>query len=197
MVWRAGLLVIAATLTTGCAVFGIKPIPVRLSEEDQAHWDVAWEHMVSLGDEVDHTTLLDVLLWKEVWHAGVDHFYLRSEKLVGDVHVVMETRFDRTLPDEDVFIVTFYDLDGRLLRQDYFAPPEMDEAIALYQTPDEDEHVSDETPEQREVRMLRLVEREARMRRLAEVFPLPEEPEEPEEPVGMEESEGPDESQGP
>lgn len=178
MASRLTLLALGCVLLPGCALFGVKPMPQRLDEGAQQRCDYGWQHLVAQGDEVEHTDMLDVLLLTQVWHVGVDRLYLRSEKQVGDVRVVMETTFEHDLPDDDAFSVTFYDVNGQVLRQERFTAGEMDEAIALfYQTADGE--VENETPAEREVRLARVAERDFRLQRAMELFPAP--PEETEE----------------
>lgn len=168
------VLTVVVTALTGCGTFGVKPIPVRLGEAGQQRYEYGWEHLVALGPEVDRTALLDTLLMGQVWHMGVDRLHLRSEKQVGDVRVVMETQFDRALPEEDMFAVTFYDAQGRIERREIFTPAEFDDALALYQSPTED--VENETTAEREQRLARLAELQSRLGRVSEVFPAPPEP---------------------
>lgn len=171
-------LTVVVTALTGCGTFGVKPIPVRLSEAGQQRYEYGWDHLVALGPQVGRTALLDTLLIGQAWHMGVDRLYLRSEKQVGDVRVVMETQFDRALPEDDMFAVTFYDAEDRVERREVFTPAEFDDALALYQTPTGD--VENETPAEREQRLARLAERDARLMRVSEVFPAPPEPPEAE-----------------
>lgn len=173
MIWRFALLVLGCFLLSGCALFGVKPLPQRLSEEGQQRCDYGWRHFVAQCNDVEHTAVLDALLLTQAWHAGVDRLYLRSEKQVGDVLVVMETTFERDLPDDDAFSVTFYDVNGEVLRQERFTSAEIDAAIALYQTSEGE--IENETPEEHEARLVRLAERNARLQRASEVFPAPPE----------------------
>lgn len=178
MTSRIALLLLGCALLPGCALFGVKPIPQRLTAEGQQRYDYGWQHFVAQGNNVEHTAMLDALLLTQAWHAGVDRLHLRSEKQVGDVRVVMETTFERDLPDDDAFSVTFYDARGRVLRQEHFSSGEMDEAIALfYHTPEGE--IENEAPEEHQARLVRLAERESRLQSVSEVFPMP--PEEVEE----------------
>ena len=173
MLWRLILLTTASVLLSGCASFGVKPMPQRLCEEEQKRYEFGWDHLVALGPQVEHTALLDTILVGRAWHEGVDKLVLHSEKRVGEIRVVMETQFDRSSPEDDIFSVAFYDAQGRILRQDRFTPAEIDDAVALYLTPDG--QVENETPAEREQRLARLAERAGRLQRVEEVFPTPPE----------------------
>lgn len=157
----------------GCTGAGLKPMPERLAPEQQQAHDYGWAHLVALGPQVERTALLDAILTTSSWHSGVDRLYLYSTTWVGRTQVVMETHFDRALPDQDSFTVTFLDEHDRVLRRDAFTPAELDDAICLYMTPEGD--IPDETPEALEIRVARLAEKNARLQRVTEVFPqLPE-----------------------
>ena len=167
MCGRMILVIAASVVLPGCIGWGVKPMPQRLNEEGQARYEYGWNHLVSLGTEVDRATLLDTMLVRGAWIAGVDQVYFRAEKQVGVVRVVMETNFERTLADGDVFQVTFYDAQGQILRQEVFTGAEIDAAMDLLTSP------LSETSEQPDPRD---AERRGRLQRVAEVFPEPPDP---------------------
>lgn len=173
---RLVTMAVALAFLPGCSFLDGKPMPERLSEEAQARCDYGWEYFVANQPVVEHATLLDTMLMRQVWHRGVDRLYLRSEKQAGDVLVVMETRFERIRPDGDDFSVTLFDTSGRTLRAERFTRQEIEAAIELVGTPSVEDVLPDETPEEYEARMARLAELQARMQRVHEVFPLPPDP---------------------
>lgn len=154
----------------GCTL-AVKPMPTRLAAEEQQACDDGWQRLVDAGGELEHTTLLDTVLLMQLWHHGVDRLQLRSEKQVGDALVVMETGFDRADPDGDVFVVTFYDAQQRMIRQEAFASNELDAAVALYMTPEGE--IEGESEAERQERKARLAERDERWARVRQVFPPP------------------------
>lgn len=171
------LAIVSAVLVLGgCTGLAVKPMPERLAAQQQQAYDYGWQHLTTEQSEVDRTALLDTILVGQLWHQGVDRLQLRSEKQVGDVLVVMETDFDRADPDGDVFVVTFYDAQQRMLRQEAFASEEMDAAVALYMTPDVE--IEGESEAERQERKARLAERDERWARVQQVFPRPPEPSE-------------------
>ena len=158
-------------LTSGCACFSIKPMPDRLSDEAQRQLDYSWEHLVAHEADVERTTLLDVVLVMQAWHQGVDRLYLRSEKHVGNMLVIMETDFDRADPDGDVFAVSFLDPSGDVVRRETFTPAELDDTLCLFMTPEGE--VEGETAADREQRLARVAEKQVRWARVQQVFPPP------------------------
>lgn len=158
---------------TGCMpTFGVVPMSERLDAERQQRYDYGWDHFVPLAPGAERSAILDTILLTQGWHTSVDRLYLISEKQVGGVVVVMQTRFDRSRPDEDVFSVTLYDQQRDVvLRLEEFTSDEIDEAVALYQTPEGD--IENETPEERAERLARVEEKNARLRRVEELFPQP------------------------
>jgi hypothetical protein len=164
--------IVSAVLALGgCTGLAVKPMPERLAAEEQQAYDYGWQHLTTMQSEVDRTALLDTILVGKLWHQGVDRLQLRSEKQVGDVLVVMETDFDRADPEGDVFVVSFYDTQQRVLRQEAFAAGELDAAVALYMTLEGE--IEGEREAERQEREARLVERDERWARVRQVFPRP------------------------
>jgi hypothetical protein len=172
-IFRLAAVAGVSALLTGCnAPFGIVPMPQRLDPGQQQRYEYGWDHFVQLAPTVERGAILDTLLFSQGWYTGVDRLYLVSEKQVGDVVVIMQSRFDRSRPDEDLFSVTFYDQKRDVVvRLEEFTPGEMQEAYDLYLTPEGESEC--ESPEARAERMARLEEKNARLRRVEELFPQP------------------------
>jgi len=78
-------------------------------------------------------------------------------------------------------VVSFYDTQQRVLRQEAFAAGELDAAVALYMTLEGE--IEGEREAERQERKARLVERDERWARVRQVFPRPPEPSEQSETV--------------
>lgn len=150
------------------------PIPERLSDERQVKLTQSWDQMVSRGEEVDWTTLADVVMLHRLWHVGVDELEFRSVKYVPSGQVVMETHFNRSKPDEDVFTVSYVDARGQTYRSTSYSADEMRKLASIYFVNDNDK-VPEETDEAHAERMARVAEMNARRARVQEVFSTPEE----------------------
>lgn len=161
------------SLNVGC-IGQFVPIPERLSDEQQVKLTRSWDHMVSMGDEVDWTTLADAVMLHRLWHVGVDALELRSVKNVPTGQVVMETHFDRSKPDEDSFTVTYLDTRGQAYRSTSYSASELRSLADDYLVSDRDK-IPEETDEAYADRMARVSEMNARRARVQEVFPPPPE----------------------
>ncbi len=171
----AALLVLLAL--TGCSSLGVKPMPDRLNDEQQAQIDAGWEHFIDQLAAHERQELLDAILLRKAWEAGVDRLALSSEKRVGDKTVFMETRVDRDHPEGDTFRVLVIDSDGALLQAESFTRADIDEAIALYLHGQD--LPPDAAPEQAAAQRARSAERSARIAAAQRCFPLPAEAQEP------------------
>lgn len=168
---RAFALMITSVLLPGCSILGGgSPLPVRLSDQEQAEFSEGWARFVSNLGSVDRTTILDTILLTQSWYKGVDRLYLIAERDVGDTRVITETQFERTRPELDTFTVRFIAKDGRLLREDVYGRDAIEAAIALAMTSDSTEPLPNEDTVQFLDRQLRLAERDARMARVGEFF---------------------------
>lgn len=164
-----------ACLNTGCHGLSTKPMPERLSDEQQREYDYGWDQLVAQRSAAERETLLDALLLSQAWHAGVDRFQLVAEKDIGDITVVMESTFLRELPDEDTFTVTFLNPSGAVLRSETYAGVELDAAVSAYLVDDEPDLQEGETLEQYADRMRRVAERDRRVAAARALFPAPPE----------------------
>src|SRR5215217_3413535 len=81
------------------------PLPRRLTPDRQQDVDEAWDRALSPVTKYDRVTWLDVLIVRQPYEVGVDKFEFKSEKRFSGGVVEMESRFDRTKPDEDLFVV--------------------------------------------------------------------------------------------
>jgi hypothetical protein len=162
---------LALVLLCGCRGLGVKPMPDRLGDDEQQAQDYGWQQLVARGATVDRQTLLDVVLLHQLYHVGVDHLYLVSERQVGKVRVVMESQFERQHPEADTFVVRFLDDHEQMLRQDVFTSDELDAAVALYMTAEGESE--GETAPERAARQARVREKQARLKAAEEAFPPP------------------------
>ena len=158
---------------TGCSGLSVKPMPERLNQKSQQACDSGWQHIVAGEAAVERQALLDAILVHQVWHRGVDRLHLRSEKQVGNTLVIMESDYDRADPDGDVFTVSVIDAQRGLLRREEFSAADVDAAICLYMTPDGD--IEGESAAERQDRLARLAEKQARLERALQVFQKPAE----------------------
>lgn len=168
---KCACLAVGLLLLAGCTGLGVKPMPEPLSPEAQQRYEYGWEHLVASVESADRVTLLDTILLAQLWHAGVDRLSLVAEKEVGDVTVVMQSHYLRTAPEEGTFSVAFVAADGTILREEVYAVWEMDDAINLVMTPEDD--IENESPEERAVRQARLLEKERRLGAVSALFPEP------------------------
>ncbi len=161
----AGMLVF-----TGCHGMTIKPMPERLPEEEQSRWDEAWGNFAEAAPNISREELLDVLLFRQAWHVGVDTLEMRSVKFIGPYMIVMETSYDRSRPDDDAFIVTFINAGGFTVRTERYGANEIGAAIDTFTA--HIETSDDETPEEAAKRAALRVEQSRRNARMIELFPI-------------------------
>lgn len=177
----AGLLATAI----GCQGPLTRPMVYRLDEQEQAAVDESWNNILAKPANVDHTLLLDVLLASGLYEFGIDRLEFRSEKDLPSGLVVMEVSFDRSLPANDHFAVTFISADGQSRWTERYTREEVDERTAYYTgshecTPEE----TQAEPALCEQWQREAVERQQRVERIEELLrPLYELHGRPEEPV--------------
>lgn len=110
----AGLLFVA-----GCGPLS-KPLPERLTDNDQKAVDAAWDRAVTPAGKHDRQTWLDVFVTTYAHEAGVDRLTFRSEKDLAAGKVVMEVFFERAKPADDRFVVTVLDAAGNVVRSERY-----------------------------------------------------------------------------
>ncbi len=130
-----GTAMIVCLGAAGCAGPLTQPLVWRLDLERQAKVNEVWEDMFATPDRLDRTLLLDVLLVSRLFQRGVDHLHMVSEKQVGDGLVVMVVQFDREVPENDSFTVTYLDPDGMEVRQECFTRDEVVDRMEFLFTP--------------------------------------------------------------
>ena len=96
------------------------PLPVRLDDEQQKSVNESWEKALSPVDRFSNQSLLDLLLVTGAYQHGVDKLEFRSEKSFSGGVVIMESHFDRSAPDRDLFAVTIQDRQGIVIRQERY-----------------------------------------------------------------------------
>ncbi len=96
------------------------PLPVRLDDEQQKSVNESWEKALSPADRFSNQSLLDLLLVTGAYQHGVDKLEFRSEKRFSGGVVVMESRFERSAPERDLFAVTIQDGRGIVIRQERY-----------------------------------------------------------------------------
>lgn len=126
--WLAAVLASAG----GCLGPLSTPMVYRLDEKEQAAVDQSWTNILDKSASVDHTLLLDVLLWSGLYQFGIDRLEFRSEKDLPEGLVIMEVSFDRSLPANDRFAVTFIPADGTDRWTERYTREEVDERTAYF-----------------------------------------------------------------
>ena len=118
---RSSRVLIYCSLTlwaaVGCRPIGRTPLPERLSDDTQERVTEAWDSALRPVDRLDRQALLDVLIFFRAYQNGVDRLHFRSEKDISAGVVVMEIRYDRSVPADDRFEVSVKDTAGKVIRQ--------------------------------------------------------------------------------
>lgn len=117
---------------SGCLGPLSRPMVYRLDEQEQAAVDESWKNVLANSADIDHTLLLDVLLASGLYEFGIDRLEFRSEKDLPEGLVVMEVSFERSLPANDRFAVTFISADGQTRWTERYTREEVDERTAYY-----------------------------------------------------------------
>src|SRR5687767_5411722 len=117
----------AALIVVGCGPVA-RPLPQRLSVDEQKQIDDHWNDALSPVEKHDRQTWLDVFVATQAYQVGVETLDLRSEKKWAGGRVVMEIHFDRTKPADDRFEVTVYDFVGKVLRRERYGREELETA---------------------------------------------------------------------
>jgi hypothetical protein len=114
-----------ASVLQGCGPLQV-PMASRPDDETQKSIDTAWNEALSPPNRFDHQGLLDLLLVARAYEAGVDRLTFRSEKQVVRGTVVMEVRYDRQAPDQDLFTVTLIAPGGQMVRRETYNRQEVE-----------------------------------------------------------------------
>ena len=93
---------------------------LRLEEKHQALVDQAWSNMLTPVERLDRMLLLDTIIAHRFHEVGVDRLHLLSEKDLPGGTVHMEVFFNRQKPEADLFVVTYRDHAGRMLRSEKY-----------------------------------------------------------------------------
>jgi hypothetical protein len=150
----------ALALTFGCG-----PMPPRLDPEAQKDIDQSWDRAFTPADKFNRQELLDVMVGTQAYQLGVDTFAFRAEKTLAGGKVVMEVGFDRAKPEADRFEVTVLDPAGKVVRRERYGRPEVEETYSvLFANPNKPGAAG------------RQAERDARWKRIQEVFPRQTDP---------------------
>lgn len=127
VVLRLVLHAAALASAVGCLGPLSRPMIERLDEKEQAAVDQSWKNLLADPAGVDHTLLLDVLLASGLYQYGIDRVQFRSEKDLAEGLVQMEVSFDRSLPANDRFAVSFISADGKNRWTEQYTREEVDE----------------------------------------------------------------------
>ena len=160
----------ACALAVGLAVAGCgpmhAPLPARLDDETQKKVDEGWAHAFTPPGRYDHQGLLDLMVVARPYQAGVDVLTFRSGKRFAGGTAVMEVRFDRARPADDLFSVTVTDSTGKVIRAERYTRAEVEETVRAFH-----ERFGDPGPNDPPEVAARKAQQEARLRRVGEVFP--------------------------
>jgi hypothetical protein len=99
--WRR-LIVWICLLNIGCGPLTV-PMLRRLEPDEQKHVESAWYNMLTPVKRVDRETLLDCLMYLQMYQRGVDRFEGKSVKNTPQGRVEMIIHFDRAKPKKDQF----------------------------------------------------------------------------------------------
>lgn len=132
---RVSGLVALVLLAAGCR--GPLPTPMveRLSEAQQLEVDAAWNNLFTPIDRVDREVLLDAIVLHQLHQSGVDSLRLVAEKALDGGRVIMEIRFDRARPEDDVFLLTCLDFMGFAVRHERWSGDEVRQRVADLEPP--------------------------------------------------------------
>ncbi len=118
------VIVAALVLLAGCGPLSPLPAVIRVSPAQQKNIDYAW-HSMTTTPGVDRLLLLDCIIVQQLHQFGVDSLTMTARKRVEDGEVEMIIRFDRDDPDVDEFVVSFVDLHGQPVWQEFYAGDEV------------------------------------------------------------------------
>lgn len=117
-----------AGLLAGCSPL-MSPMFFRPSEESQKEIDRTWVNLMTPPNRADRQTLLDALTYFHLYSYGVDRATFRSEKIAGNLLVVMEVTYDHDRPRRDTFTVTAFDKQGNLVREEHYSREDVEKAL--------------------------------------------------------------------
>jgi hypothetical protein len=80
-------------------------MPMRLDPQRQQQVDSAWNAMLTPLNRLDRQTLLDCVVFMQLYQSGVGRFTARSEKQTSAGKVEMTIEFDRQKPEADQFAI--------------------------------------------------------------------------------------------
>ncbi|MBX9582648.1 MAG: hypothetical protein K2X87_20260 [Gemmataceae bacterium] len=153
-----GLACALALAVAGCGPMQA-PLPERLDDQTQKKVDDGWARAFTPPGRFDHQGLLDLMVLAQPYQLGVDALTFRSEKRFAGGAAVMEVRYDRARPADDLFSVTVTDPAGKVIRAERYTRAEVRAAVEAFRTNPTDDGAD------------RRADREARERRVLEVFP--------------------------
>lgn len=162
----------ACALAVGLAVAGCgpmhAPLPERLDDEAQKQVDEGWARAFTPPGRFDHQALLDLMVVAQPYQLGVDALTFRSEKRFAGGTAVMEVRYDRAKPADDLFRVTVTDPAGNVIRAERYTRDEVRGTVAAFNDQARNRDANGPDPQQAAL--------QARLKRIEEVFP-PRKPE--------------------
>lgn len=158
-------------LMVGCNGPLSAPLPARLSDQNQKSADEVWTAALTPINKYDRQTWLDAFVLVKVYEYGAELVTFRSEKKWSGGKVVMEVHFERAKAEDDRFEMTVYDHAGKVLRKERYSRGDVEQTI-------QDLLVNKVVPEPQEVKARRDA-RDARLKRLEEMFTVPEKPDAP------------------
>lgn len=144
-----------AVVVTGCGPM-TAPLPERLDEKTQKSVEESWGRAFTPPARFDHQGLLDLMVLAQPYQLGVDELAFRSSKRFAGGTAVMEVRYDRAKPADDLFRVTVTGPAGNVIRDERYTRAEVEATVAAFR-----HNPATVTP----------AEREAREKRVLEVFP--------------------------
>jgi hypothetical protein len=112
----------------GCGPL-ISPMFFRPSEDEQKQVDSVWTNLMTPPNRADRQTLLDALTYFHLYSYGVDRASFRSEKIAGNLLIVMEVTYDHDRPMRDTFTVTVFDKQGNLVREEHYSREDVEKAL--------------------------------------------------------------------
>jgi hypothetical protein len=111
------VLSVGVLLLAGCQFGAMKPMPERLSEQDQDTVEDMWQNAMDPATRHDRDVLLDVIMAYGLFHRGVDRLDLQAEKSYAGGRAVMVIHYDRAQPpDRDTFSISCFDPSGNITR---------------------------------------------------------------------------------
>ncbi|MBX9622864.1 MAG: hypothetical protein K2X82_03530 [Gemmataceae bacterium] len=155
----------ALALTLGLAGCGPMraPLPDRLDDETQKKVDESWDRAFTPPGRFDHQGLLDLMVVARPYQIGVDELSFRSAKRFAGGTAVMEVRYDRAKPGDDLFAVTVTDPAGKVIRAERYTRAEVRATVEEFNQTVREPAEPDEPPG--------VAARRARLKRIQDVFP--------------------------